>query len=109
MESSLSFGRTRRQLQQKNARLKARRRLLFKREHIYQDDVMPHRCRLLAREARQLRSTLMRLRRTHTPHLENQHEHKNLISAHNIHDHGNSSSVLVNIISLLMQESEPHN
>jgi len=60
-----------RRLQQKNARLNARRRLLFKRQHMHGNDDVAHCSRLLAWEARQVRSSLMRLQMgTDTPLLQ---------------------------------------
>ena len=69
MDPSSSFSTTRRQLQEKNARLTTQRRLLSKHRDIEQDDVVAHRCRLLAREARQVRSTLIRLEQMESTHL----------------------------------------
>jgi len=50
-----------RQLQQKNVGLNARRRLLFKRQHIHGNDGVAHCSQLLTWEARRVRSSLMRL------------------------------------------------
>jgi len=52
-----------RKLQQKNVRLNARRRLLFKRQHIHRNNGMTHYSQLFAQEALRVRSSLTRLQR----------------------------------------------
>ena len=87
----------------KNGRLNTRRRLLFKHPHIERNDVVAHHCRLLAREAHQVKSTVMCLQRMQSTHLEKQLEQQNLVSARNIDNLSNVDSILYNIIPLLTQ------
>ena len=101
MVPSSSFSTTRRKLQQKNARLNARRRLLFKRRHIERSDMVAHRSRLLAREARQVRSTLMRLEHMELTHLEQCGHEQNPVSIHSMDTLGNVGFDLSNIVPFL--------
>ena len=88
-------------MQQRNARLNARRRLLFKQRHIERYDVVAHRSRLFAREARQVRSTLMRFEHMESTHLEQWGHQQNPISIHNMDTLGNVGFGLSNIVPFL--------
>jgi len=60
-----------RKLQQKNARLNTRHCLLFKHQRMHENDTVAHSSKLLAREAHQVRSSLMRLQRLQHSDLQN--------------------------------------
>ena len=74
---------------------------MFKRRPIQRDDVVAYRCRLLAREACQVRSALMRLEQMESTHLEQQGQLQNLVSALNIDNLRNVAPELYNIMPLL--------
>jgi len=108
MDPSSSFSTTRRKLQQKNARLNARRRLLFKRRHIERYDMVAHRSRLLAKEARQVRLTLMRVEHMESMHLQQRGHQQNPISIHIMDTLGNVGFGLSNIVPFLRQLLLPY-
>jgi len=78
-----------RKLQQKIARLNARHRLLFKHQCMHGNDGVAHRLELLAWEARQVRSSLMRLKRLQHSDLQNQPHGQHLLSQCTINIVGN--------------------
>ena len=91
-----------RKLQQKNARLNARRRLLFKRQRIHGNDGVAHYSRLLAREARQVRSSLMRLQQLQHSHLQNLPHGQDVSSERTINVVGNVKSLKIKYTNFLL-------
>ena len=81
-----------RKLQQQNARLNARRRLSFKRQHIHGNDGVAHCLWQVAREARQVRSSLMHLQQLQHSNLQNQPHRQHLPSQRTINIVGNVKS-----------------
>jgi len=84
-----------RKLQQKNARLNARRRLFFKRQRIHGNDGVAQCSQFLAREARQVRSSLMRLQRLQHSDLQNHPHGQHLSSQRTINVVGNVNSLKI--------------